>query len=95
MARFEKLGKQSKDQMKTKKEIETQTLEEMRERLIANATENDVYLSAMKRERIVSGNEQKMDVVNNIRSRETNAVQLESDIALVEEKLKEKMNGKV
>jgi len=95
VARFEKLGKQSKDQMKTKKEIETQTLEEMRERLIANATENDVYLSAMKRERIVSGNEQKMDVVNNIRSRETNAVQLESDIALVEEKLKEKMNGKV
>lgn len=80
--------------MKTKKEIQIETLENMRERNIISATENDVYLSALRRERIKSGNEDKIDLVQQIRNRETNVLQFESDLSLIEEKLKEANGNK-
>lgn len=80
--------------MRTKKEIQIETLENMRERNIIASTENEVYLSALRRERIKSGNEEKLDLVANIRARETNVLQFESDFNLIEEKLKEANGNK-
>lgn len=75
--------------MKTRKEIEINTLEDLRERLIHEATENKVFLSALNRARFISGNEEKLELVQQIRNREANELQFETDIKLVEEKLNE------
>lgn len=75
--------------MKTRKEIEINTLENLREKLIQEATENVVFLSALNRARFISGNEEKLELVNQIRNREANELQFETDIKLVEEKLNE------
>ena len=73
--------------MKTIREIQIETLENMRERNIISSTENEVYLSALRRERIKSGNEEKLDLIAQIRARETNTLQFASDLSLIEEKL--------
>ena len=80
--------------MKTIKEIQIETLENMRERNIISSTENEVYLSALRRERIKSGNEEKLDLIAQIRARETNTLQFASDLSLIEEKLKEANGNK-
>ena len=76
--------------MKTRKEIEIETLEGLREKLIAEAIENGIFLSTLRRARLISGKEDNLELVGQIRNREANELQFESDIKLVEDKLKEK-----
>jgi len=80
--------------MKTYKEIQLETLEQLRERTIAAATENDVFLSALKRERLKSGKTDDMNLVSEIRKREANVLQFEGGISLIEEKLNNLENRK-
>lgn len=80
--------------MKTYKEIQLETLEQLRERTIAAATENDVFLSSLKRERLKSGKTDDMNLVSEIRKREANVLQFEGDISLIEEKLNNLENRK-